>query len=354
MNLPARRGGGWPVIIPVLLLSAGAVINTGCRINLDREHKDAIEKSAQPAAMVQAKSSGSKTGADDDAAHIVYVSMVSRHAQIHTISPQGREPFRVTGDQGYKCRPVWSPDHKRIAFFYYETDRPVGHAVLVKVMQADGFSLRTIVSHKRINTREARISWKPDGEVIYFQEKDFPGILFGYQVATGKPVETIRIPKHSFLTEIHTLSPNMEYIAGAGQEPKAGLRHIGTIHRDGTRETDLLKPFGLIPLHVGTAVWSYDSQWVAFEYDTVIIVMPSELRLDFKAYHLASQSIGAQLSAPAFSPSGKLVAGVMEQVRKETAGTGEQEVISDIWVMKIDGTGQRQITHTGSCFDPHW
>ncbi len=344
MNLPAHLGGGWQVIIPVLLLLAGAVVNTGCRINIGQP----------PAARAQAESGASKAEAEDDTAHIVYVSMTAGQAQIHTINPQGGELLRVTGDQGYKCRPTWSPDHKHIAFFYYETDRPVGHAVSVKVIPADGSDLRTMVSHKRIDTRKARISWRPDGEVVYFQEKDFPGILFGYQVATGKPIETIRIPKDRFLTEIHTLSPNMEYIAGAGREPKTGIMHIGTIHRDGTRETDLLKPFGSIPLHVGTAVWSYDSQWVAFKYDTVIIVMSREFRPGFKAYHLASQSIGAQLSEPAFSPSGELIVCIKEQVRKEIAGTGDQEVISDAWVMKIDGTGQRQITHTGSCFDPHW
>ncbi len=344
MNLPARLGGEWPVIIPVLLLLAGTAINTGCRMNIGRP----------PAVTAQAENSGSKAGAGDDAAHIVYVSMEARQAQIHTISSRGGEPLRVTGDQGYKCRPTWSPDHKRIAFFYYKTDHPVGYSVMVKVMQADGSDLRTIVSHKRIDTRRTRISWRPDGEVVYFQERDFPGILFGYQVATGKPVETIRIPEDSFLAEIHTLSPNMKYLAGAGREQKTDIRHIGTICRDGTRETDLLKSFGSIPLHVGTVAWSYDSQWVAFEYDTVIIVMSTEFRINFKAYHLVSQTIGTRFSEPAFSPSGEMVVSIMEQVRKETAGTGDQEVISDVWVMKIDGTGQRQITRDGSCFDPHW
>jgi hypothetical protein len=190
--------------------------------------------------------------------------------------------------------------------------------------------------------------------VLYVQEKDFPSVLFGYAVSGGQQVETIRLPKKTFLNQAHTLSPDSRWIAGAGPDPVAGLLHIGTVRRADGADLDLMKPFAKTPMQVGTVVWSYDSQYVAFEVTTVIVVMSSYFRPGFQVHPLSPMEANAELSDPAFSPTGRRLACILAKTKERQLGAGEGVVSSDIWVMNADGKDQRQITHTGACFDPHW
>jgi len=290
----------------------------------------------------------------DDNARIVFVAIVDGKAQIHTIQPDGENILQLTNDPGYKCRPAWNLSHTMIAYFRYPEDQPIGDKVSIVVMNADGSEARAVVTDKKIKARKMRISWKPDSSVFYVQELDFPTILYGYDVKTGVQVETIRLPRNSFMTEVHSISPDMRYLAGAGPSKHDNVMHIGTIRRDGKMETDLMKPFQQVPYHLGTVVWSYDGSLVAFELDKIIMVMSKRFSIDFEVYPLTPQDFAAELSGPAFSPTAKFMACIMEKTSEGNVGSGDQTVSSDVWVMNIDGTRQRQITHTGSCFDPHW
>lgn len=290
----------------------------------------------------------------DDTARIVYAAMSNGQSQIFTVQPDGERSVQITMDPGYKCKPMWSPDHRYIACFRYANDRPVGDEVSIMLMEANGARARDVVRRLKINRESARLSWKPDGRRIYVQEKDFPTILFGYSALSGKQAETVRLPKQSFLQVAHTLSPNLEMLAGAGRDPKSGIMHIGTVFRNGRSDTDLMQPFSKAPYHTGTVVWSYDSRLVAFELDNLIIVMSSSFGPDFKAYPLTPMETNVQLSEPAFSPTGKYIACIMEKTREEQMGLGNKEVSSDVWIMNVDGSQQRQLTHSGTCFDPHW
>ena len=290
----------------------------------------------------------------DDSSRIVYVAVVNEKTQIHTIEPNGQNAKQISDTSGYKCRPSWNLPHTKIAFFQYPKDQPLGDRVSIMVVNADGTDTRTLVTDKKIKARKMRISWKPDSSVIYFQEMDFPTILYGYSVETGKPVETIRLPKTSFMTEVHSLSPDMKFLAGAGPTKYDHVIHIGTIRVDGRMEADLMKPFQKVPYHLGTVIWNYDGALIAFELDKIIIVMSKRFSINFEVYPLTPQDFAAELSGPAFSPTAKYMACIMEKTKEGQVGSGDQLVQSDVWVMNIDGTRQKQITHTGSCFDPHW
>lgn len=290
----------------------------------------------------------------DDTALIVFVSMVDDKTQIHTITPAGENMKQLTDTPEYKCRPAWNLEHDKIAFFQYDSDSPIGNKISIMTMSADGSQIKVVAKDKKIKARDLRLSWKPDSSVLYVQEVDFPTILYGYDVETGLQKETIRMPKNSFMTEVHSISPDMQYLAGLGPSKHDNVMHIGNIRKDGKLETDLMKPFNQIPYHLGTVVWAYDSHLVAFELDKIIMVMSKRFSLDFEAYPLTPQDFAAELSGPAFSPSGKLMACIMEKVSEGNVGSGDQEVASDVWVMNVDGSRQKKITNTGSCFDPHW
>ncbi len=336
--------------LPFMLLLALA----GCQLDPDTKQKIAALQAQYKHQLQEKNKVRQDINQLDDKAPIVYVDMVGDRAQLFLINKDGRQRRQLTSVPGYKCRPSWSLDHRHIAFFHYQSNRPLDDYVDIAVVDADGSNLRNVVKHKKIDTKKIRISWHPQGHTLYVQEKDFPAMLFGYSVETGQQVDTVRLPKHSFMTEVHTISPNFELLAGEGPSKQDGIMHIGTIRKDGRHETDLMRPFKKISYHLGTVVWSYHSDLVAFELDNIVMVMSSSFRLDFKAYVITPQDFDAQISQPAISPTGKYLAAVMEQTEEGHRGSGDTEVISNIWVMNIDGTKQVQLTHSGTCFDPHW
>ncbi|MBN1594945.1 hypothetical protein JW933_03370 [candidate division FCPU426 bacterium] len=344
------------VIMVALLMCWGGVFIAGCQPGQGgfRDRMRTVRKAKRQQMMKKLGIAKHLEGVDD-ASRIVFVAMVNGQAQIHTIQPDGEGQKQVTDTPGYKCRPAWNLPHDKIAFFQYHDSQPMGDVVSVMAVNADGSHLHAVVKEKRIKAGKMRISWKPDSSVVYFQEMDFPTILYGYEVETGRQVETIRLPKNSFMTEVHSLSPDMFFLAGAGPSENDNVMHIGTIRRDGTMETDLMKPFQQqVSYHLGAVVWNYDGSLVAFEVDKIIIVMSKRFSIDFEVHSLTPQDFSAELSGPAFSPTAKYMACIMEKAREGSVGSGDQMVASDVYVMNIDGTGQRQITHTGSCFDPHW
>jgi len=290
----------------------------------------------------------------DDSARIVYAAMIAGKAEIFSLLPDGTRSIQLTSDQRYKCRPAWSPDHRHIAFFRYPSDRPVSDVASLIIMDVNGANQRVVIPRLKIDLDTARISWRPDGSRVYVQEKDFGSVLFGYDVSSGKPVETVRIPKTSFLTLAYSLSPDLQTIAGAGPDPKTGALHIGTVRRDGSLDTDLMKPFRTVAYHVGTVVWSYDGQLVAYELDNLVIVMSSYYRPGFKANPITPNEPAGKITGAAFSPTGKFIAYTQEITREAVMGAGERETVSDLWVVDADGTHARPITREGSCFDPHW
>ncbi|MCD4813074.1 hypothetical protein K8S19_05225 [bacterium] len=339
--------------ILVMILVAGFAVSCVQQTGSFKKRLSKVREKKRELSMKQSGMSKYLEGIDDTAL-IVFVSVVDDYTQIHTITPAGEDMKQLTDTLEYKCRPVWNLEHTKIAFFQYDSDSPIGDKIALIAMNADGTEIKSVAKDKKIKARDMRLSWKPDSSVLYVQEKDFPTILYGYDVQTGLQRETIRLPKNSFMTEVHSLSPDMQYLAGSGPSKHDNVSHIGNIRKDGKLETDLMKPFNQVPYHLGTVVWAYDSHLVAFELDKIIMVMSKRFSLDFEAYPLTPQDFAAELSGPAFSPSGKKMACIMEKVSEGNVGSGDQEVSSDVWVMNLDGTRQRKITKTGSCFDPHW
>jgi Tol biopolymer transport system component len=346
----------YKILFAIAMIVSMGFLASGCT----QKSKEKFRKKIKSVREVKRKAYMKKIGITEhmqgvnDSARIVYVAVINGKTQLHTIEPNGQNPKQITDTDGYKCRPSWNLPHTKIAFFQYPGDEPLGDKVSIEVISADGSNQRTVVANKKIKARRLRISWKPDSSVIYFQEMDFPTILYGYSVAEGKQVETLRLPKTSFMTEAHSLSPDMKFIAGAGPTKRDNVMHIGTVAVNGKMESDLMKPFEQMPYHIGTVVWNYDGHLIAFELDKIIMVMSKRFSIDFEIYPLSPQDFSAELSGPAFSPSTKYMACILEKTSEGQVGTGDQSVKSDVWIMNIDGTRQKQITYTGSCFDPHW
>lgn len=290
----------------------------------------------------------------DDRVRIAYIAMVNGVAQVFSVQPDGARGIQLTMDPRYKCRPVWSLDHRRIAFFRYPGDHPLGQTVDLVVMNENGSDLRDVKTGLKVNVDKTRASWSPDGASLYVQEQDFPSVLFGYAVADGRQTDTIRLPKKTFLNQAHSLSPDALWIAGSGPDKVSGQDHIGTVRRADGKDMDLMRPLTKTLAQAGMVVWSYDGRRVAFEVSPVVIVMSSAERAPFEVYPLSAPDTNAELSDPAFSPSGEYLACVVGKAKEGNLGSGDREVSSDIWVMRTNGKQPHQVTTTGVCYDPHW
>jgi len=94
---------------------------------------------------------------------IVYSSLVANGSDLWTMSPLGTGATRLTSFTGTENRPIWSPDHKRVAF-----ERVRNGTLDIYVMDADGTHkhwARTSPSAYTINAP----SWSPDGTHLLVQ-----------------------------------------------------------------------------------------------------------------------------------------------------------------------------------------
>lgn len=292
-----------------------------------------------------------------DQAPIVYVRIEGGRTQLRILDPAGKREKILAQEPGYKCCPAWSRDHKALAYLRYASDHPASNSpASLVVLRRDSAGPREIVRGRNVDPHKLRLTWSLDNRRVYLVEHDFPTLMTGYSAATGKAEEIIRLPKSSFLTQIQTLSPDQKTLAGVGPAPNQPERliHLGTIGRDGRNALDLMQYFGKVPLFVGTAVWSYDGQWLAVELDTVVLVISSTYSTHFRAYPLMSQEMMGQLTTPAFSPTGEWVVCVLEIRGEGQLGSGEEEVKSDLWLASRTGSVYRRLTENGASFDPAW
>jgi len=82
--------------------------------------------------------------------------------------------------------------------------------------------------------------------------------------------------------------------------------------------------------------------------------MSSSISIHFRAFPISAQDFGAELQSPAFSPSGQKLLCILAKGREAQVGSGDEEVATNVWIMNIDGTQQKPLTTSGTCFDPAW
>jgi TolB protein len=221
---------------------------------------------------------------------IVYQAQVGRHVQLFTIASDGTGVYQLTHlKESDAVWPSWSPDGKKIAF-----ERDTFDGASVVTVNADGTRMRSLTG-KGIN---AAATWSPDGKRL-----------------TGG-------------TYIPGVAATLWVMRATG-----GPRH--EIAREKLPKSDACNCIGL-----GSSVFSPDGKRIAFEWVTgwrraAIFTVGA----DGRGLHRVTPWLPGIAPKIDWSPTNRIL------YSSPSYEPGEPGPSSNIYSIRPDGTGLRQLTH---------
>ena len=241
---------------------------------------------------------------------------------IYAIASDGSRPLRKILAHGWM--PDLSPDGTLIA---YTSSVPDGMDIFT--MHADGSGAARLTGNDFPSFKPV---WSPDGKKILFD--GFPG---EFHVANADGTGQVRLADNGQMGRWSPDGKRIAYIGGP-----EGNNEIYVMNADGTDQINLTNR----PSSDGLPVWSPDGKRIAFASDRTgngdIYVMD----VDGKNVTRLTSESGVD-SWPAWSPDGTSIAFTRQPTK---------DGFADIWVMKADGTGQRDLTNSPNDHDdsPSW
>lgn len=220
----------------------------------------------------------------------------------------------------------WSPDGRRLAF---DSDRSGNVEIYVATLDGD---IRRLT---RNPAGDARPSWTPDGRHLAF-ESDRSGSPQVYVMdVDGSHVRQVtRFPAGA---EEPAYSPTGQWITFLSGPPEKTALYV--VRPDGSGLRALTPRW----MNAGHPSWSPDGRTIVFNTN---IEKPNgriwTVRLDGRMRQLTRGSDGLEDFEPAYSPDGELIAFTRYRGSPENA---------DIWVMRADGSGARNLVPGSAGFD---
>jgi TolB protein len=265
-----------------------------------------------------------------------YFNNAQTRGAIFTIRPDGTGLFQVThrGKVAYDHQPCWSPDGRWIAFQRVESGKPDR----IYKIRPNGTHL-TLLSLDPSAGEDESPGWSPSGKrIIFHRFNDSTGLdaLF-VMWADGSHARMIPGTDTYKGLGIVRWSPDATRLAFGGRTTRGWA--VFTTRLDGTR----VKRATPWKLGAGSYDWSPDGRWLLVEShgDTggqrnVFLVHPNGNGLHAVTHtYSGAESNWGGLS---FSPDGTMI------VAAHSPGAGG--VNPDIWVMRLDGSGLRDVTNS--------
>jgi TolB protein len=261
---------------------------------------------------------------------IAYVSKSSDAKEIHIMDYDGHNPLAFTHNRSLNLFPSWAPDNSRLAFVSNRT----GVWEIDIHSYIDGSRLQFPIFNSFVSTPVI----SPDGNKVLFSLRSTRGDTDLF-ISNLDGSDRRNITNNPAVDTAAVFSPSGRQVAfSSDRYGRANQIYICDV--DGSNIQRIVKEGG----DADTPAWSPDGRWIAFHwkphrstrYDIFIVdVATKEIR------QLTSNS--GSNECPSWAPDGRHIA-----FQSNRSG-GEQ-----IYIMLLDGSVERRITHQGLNSSPSW
>ena len=258
------------------------------------------------------------------------LAYVSDNGGIWLVGSDGTDLRRLRGtDDAMDAAP--SPDAKYIAFTIPSFTDDRADIWLVGV---DGKGLRRLTH----DGESALPEWSPTGRRIFFFSNNY-----GYSMMNADGTGNHRLPKHH--PPIGAWSPDGSRVALTSTDSR-NRSQIYVMNSDGSNRRQLTaNRQSPVAVSYSDPTWAPDGRSLAFARTIDERVDICRIGVDGRGRRcIARGGAAVPNDAPSWSPDGGLIAFA------RSTGVGEAE----IFVIRPDGTGERQLTRGAQAFSPIW
>jgi Tol biopolymer transport system component len=257
-------------------------------------------------------------GADERIVFVTDRDDPNVNEEIYVMNPDGSDPVRLTNSARGDNGPVWSHNHKRIAFHSNRSG-----PLQVFVMKADGSDQRLLADLGSLGAMFP--SWTREANTVCFQSQAPPRQIYMIRGFGGVPQPLTYGPSESFRCDYSPLGDRIAFTSN-----RDGNNDIYVMNADGSdavRLTDTLAAENIPD-------WSPDGTRIAFESsrdgNVEIYVMNADGSGQTRLTNFSGQD-----SKPSWSPDGTRITW-----HRRLLGHGQ------VMTMNADGTDVTQVTFT--------
>jgi TolB protein len=262
---------------------------------------------------------------------IAYSSRRGNAKEIYVMDYDGNNPMAFTHNGSNNLFPNWAPDNSKLAFVSFRTGKPEINIY----SYIDGSRIPFPMFNAFTNTPAI----SPDGTEVAFALRTPRGDADLF-VSRLDGTDRHDITNNPAIDTSPTWSPTGKQIAFISDRERPGVGQIYIGDADGANVRGIIKEGG----DADSPAWSPDGRWLAFHWKPHLGISYDIYLAEVSTGKINQLTSGAGSNeSPSWSPDGRHIA-------FQSNRTGSTQ----IYIMLVDGSELRMVTHQGNNTSPAW